>query len=253
MSNTSSNSGSSGFQTSPRLWIDQPLHAGASIELPERAVRHIAALRLRDGDSVTLFDGTGGEWEAELLRVGRNGASARLSAWRGVERESPVAITLALGISAGDRMDFAIQKATELGVNTLIPLALARSVVRLSAERADRRLAHWRAVAISACEQCGRNRVPAILPVTDLLEWVSQTFEGPRIALLPNASTRLRDLPPANTCTLLAGAEGGMTEQEQADVFHHGFVAMRFGPRILRTETAPLAVIAAIQAAWGDC
>lgn len=237
----------------PRLWVEQGLAAGATIELPAPATRHVTALRLRDGDAVTLFDGLGGEWSAELLRVGRDRASARLLAWHDLERESPLTVTLGLGISSGDRMDFAIQKATELGVNVVRPIATMRSVVRLKEERADRRIAHWRGIAIASCEQCGRNRVPVIETVLPVLEFVSLPAPGARILLSPEADKSLQDFVPATSLTLLIGAEGGLTPEERADALHYGFVAMRFGPRVLRTETAPLAVLAAIQAAWGDC
>ncbi|MFM9971772.1 MAG: 16S rRNA (uracil(1498)-N(3))-methyltransferase [Burkholderiales bacterium] len=241
----------------PRLWSAQALAAGASIELSESALRHVAALRLHEGDPVTLFDGSGGEWSAELQRVARDRAYAKLKAWHDVERESPLSITLALGISSGDRMDYAIQKATELGVNAVQPIATTRSVVRLKEERAERRLLHWRGVAIAACEQCGRNRVPEILPVLDLLEFVVTPPQGLRILLSPGAERSLKDmaseLATATALTLLIGAEGGLSDQEREDALHYGFVPMRFGPRVLRTETAPLAVLAAIQAGWGDC
>ena len=223
------------------------------MELPAGAVRHVAALRLRDGDAVTLFDGQGGEWSAELRRVARDSASARLLAWHDIERESPLATTLALGISSGDRMDFAIQKATELGISRVQPLATMRSVVRLKEERAERRIAHWRAVAIAACEQSGRNRVPMIEPVSSLLEFVSIPAPGLKILLSPDADKTLRDLGAAAAVTLLIGAEGGLTPEEREDALRCGYIPMRFGPRVLRTETAPLAVLAAIQSAWGDC
>jgi 16S rRNA (uracil1498-N3)-methyltransferase len=237
----------------PRLWSEQPLAAGATIKLPEAAIRHIAALRLHEGDAITLFDGEGGEWSADLLRVDRSGASAKLKARQDVERESPLSITLALGISSGDRMDLAIQKATELGVNVVQPIATERSVVRLSEERAERRLAHWRGVAIAACEQCGRNRVPEIKPVSRLLEFVAAEPPGLRILLSPEGDHSLKDITPAAALTILVGAEGGLSAEERGDAQRFGFVSMRFGPRVLRTETAPLAVLAAIQATWGDC
>lgn len=239
--------------SAPRLWVGEGLAAGATLELPAPAMRHVAALRLRDGDMVTLFDGQGGEWSATLLRVGRDRASARLLAWHDLERESPLTVTLALGISSGERMDFAIQKATELGVNVVRPIATLRSVVRLKEERAERRIAHWRGVAIAACEQCGRNRVPVIEPVLPLLDFVALPAAGARILLSPEADKSMQDLTPATTVTLLIGAEGGLTPEERADALHYGYVAIRFGPRVLRSETAPLAVLAAIQAAWGDC
>ena len=237
----------------PRLWSEEALAAGATIDLSQGAMRHVAALRLHDGDAVTLFDGMGGEWSAELLCVGRDRASVKLKTWSEIERESPLMITLALGISSGDRMDFAIQKATELGVNVVQPLATTRSVVRLSAERAERRLAHWRGVTIASCEQCGRNRLPTIKPVSGLLEFVASQPSGLRILLSPEGDSSLKDIAPAKDLTILIGAEGGLTGQERDDALRNGFVAMRFGPRVLRTETAPLAALAAIQATWGDC
>ena len=253
MVNMSSRSLSSPASEAPRLWVDYPLAAGAAVRLPPAAARHVAALRLREGDAVRLFDGSGGEWSAALLRIARDGISAKLTAWHDIERESPLAITLALGISSGDRMDFAIQKATELGVSRVQPVATARSVVRLKEERAERRIAHWRGVAIAACEQCGRNRLPAIDPVSTLLDYVAAAPQGLKILLSPYGERTLRDIEPSKSLTLLIGAEGGLTDVESDDARRYGFVAARFGPRVLRTETAPLAVLAAIQAAWGDC
>ncbi len=253
MAKSPANSVSEHPANAPRLWVDEPLAAGATIDLPAHATRHVAALRLRDGNAVTLFDGQGGEWSAELLRVGRDRASARLLAWHDRERESPLTITLALGISSGDRMDVAIQKATELGVNVVRPIASMRSVVRLKEDRAERRIAHWRGVAIAACEQCGRNRVPVIEPVLPVLEFVALPTAGARILLSPEADKSLKDFVPTTALTLLIGAEGGLTPEEHADALRYGFVGMRFGPRVLRTETAPIAALAAIQAAWGDC
>jgi 16S rRNA (uracil1498-N3)-methyltransferase len=236
-----------------RFWVDAPLSPGADIELPERAARHAAVLRLREGDSVTLFDGRGGEYDAKLLRASQKAAVARVGAWHDVDRESPVAITLALGISASDRMDYAVQKATELGVSEIVPLETARGVVRLSGDRAGRRQAHWLNIASSACEQCGRNRLPLIHEVSEFLPFVSAKRPGARLLLALDSELRLRDVAPAGQCTLLIGAEGGFDEHEHARALREGYTAVRFGPRVLRTETAPLAVIAALQAAWGDC
>ena len=221
-------------------------------DLPTNSARHVAALRLREGDEVRLFDGGGGEWRAELRRITRDGASARLLGWQDLERESPLDTTLALGISSGDRMDFAIQKATELGVTRIQPLATTRSVVRLKGEREERRMTHWRAVAIAACEQCGRNRIPDIGPVMPVLDFVVSTSSGVKILLSPDADKGLGEIPVARQVTLLVGAEGGLTEEERNDALHAGFVPVRLGPRVLRTETAPLAALAAVQLAWGD-
>lgn len=237
----------------PRFFIDGPLASGAEAELPDRVVRHVAVLRLQIGDSLTLFDGSCGEYECTLSRVNKNSVRARVLAWRDLERESGIEITLAQGLSSSDRMDFAMQKATELGVRAIRPLATERSVVRLSGERADRRLAHWRNVVAAACEQCGRNRLPEVHPVATLGEFLSGTHAGAqRLLLAPSGTVRLRELAPADRVIVLIGPEGGLSEDEQGRVLRAGFTAVRIGPRVLRTETAPLAAIAALQAMWGD-
>ena len=238
---------------SPRFWIDSPLSPGADIELPPQASRHVSVLRLRDGDEITLFNGNGGEHEARLLRLVRDRAYVRVGAHRDVERESPLRVTLALGISSGDRMDYAIQKATELGAARVAPIETERSVVRLSAERAERRVAHWRGVAIASCEQSGRNRVPRIEPVRDLDQFVVDEPDGLRLLLAPEGDTQLAALERSSDLTLLIGSEGGLSPRERDRALKAGFLAVRFGPRVLRTETAPLAVLAALQALWGDC
>ncbi len=172
-----------------------------------------------------------------------------------MERESPLAITLAQCLSSADRMDITLQKSTELGVSRIVPLASERSVVKLSGERADRRVAHWRNVLVAACEQCGRNRVPEVAAITDLADFlgVPGRRRGLRLLLAPDASRDLRSLEPASAVTLLVGPEGGLAPQERRHAEASGFVPIRFGPRVLRTETAPLAAIAAMQALWGDC
>jgi 16S rRNA (uracil1498-N3)-methyltransferase len=240
-------------RAAPRLWVDAPLSPGAEIELPERASRHVSVLRLKEGDGIVLFNGAGGEHAAALTRLGRGVCQARVGAHEAIERESPLTITLALGISAGDRMDYAVQKATELGVARILPLATERSVVRLSEDRADRRLAHWRGVAIAACEQCGRNTLPVVEPVLELDQFLVNPPAGVKLLLSPGGNGRLGELRRAEHLTLLIGAEGGLSPGERERALHAGFTAVRFGPRVLRTETAPLAVLAAIQALWGDC
>ncbi len=240
-------------ESRPRFWIDAPLAAGADIELPESAVRHVAALRLHEGEPVTVFDGSGGEHEATLARPERGRCRARVGRKREVERESPLEVMLALGLSAGDRMDFAVQKAVELGVSAIVPLATERSVVHLSGERAERRIMHWRRVAASACEQCGRNRLPALEPVTALDDLLLRPRDGLKLILSPEAGQRLAALPRSESVLLLIGPEGGWSAREQAAALAADFVALQFGPRILRTETAPLAALAALQALWGDC
>jgi 16S rRNA (uracil1498-N3)-methyltransferase len=243
------------FTTSaaPRFFIDAPLASGAEVALPDRVVRHIAVLRLRGGDSVRLFNGSGGEFESTLSRVARNSVRARVLAWHDLERESGIEITLAQGLSGSDRMDYAIQKATELGVRAIRPLAMERSVVRLSEERAERRLAHWRSIVAAACEQCGRNRLPQVRSVATLDALLKGTDSGAQNLLLaPLGTVRLRELAPAQRITVLIGPEGGLSADEEGRALSAGYTAVQMGPRVLRTETAPLAAIAALQSMWGD-
>jgi 16S rRNA (uracil1498-N3)-methyltransferase len=238
----------------PRFFVPIGLSSGTEIELPERAARHCAVLRLRRGDNVVVFNGEGGEFSAELTRVSRDGVRARLISKQAVERESPLAITLAQCLSSSDRMDITLQKSTELGVSRIVPIASERSVVRLSSERADRRVAHWRNVLVAACEQCGRNRVPEIDAIADFADFLGGSGgEGIRLLLAPDASRDLRDLEPSRAVVLLVGPEGGLAPEERQQAEARGFAPIRFGPRVLRTETAPLAAIAAMQALWGDC
>jgi len=238
----------------PRFFVPLELSSGTEIELPERAARHCAVLRLRPDDEVVVFNGEGGEFSAELTRVSRDDVRARLISKQAVERESPLAITLAQCLSSSDRMDITLQKSTELGVSRIVPIASRRSVVRLSNERADRRVAHWRNVLVAACEQCGRNRVPEITAITDFAAFLGGPDpEGVRLLLAPDASRDLKNLEPSRAVTLLVGPEGGLAPEERRQAETRGFVPIRFGPRVLRTETAPLAAIAAMQVLWGDC
>lgn len=242
-------------RSAPRFFVPTSLSAGAELELPERASRHCAVLRLRRGDSITLFNGEGGEYAAELTRISRDAAHTRVISGRSIERESPLVITLAQCVSSGDRMDVALQKSTELGVARIVPIASARSVVRLSSERADRRVAHWRNIIVAACEQCGRNRIPDVAGIVELETFLSSTAggDGLRLLLAPDASRSLKQMERATAVTLLIGPEGGLAPEEQLRAERSGFVPINFGRRVLRTETAPLAAIAAMQAMWGDC
>jgi len=237
----------------PRLFAPVELSPGAEIELPEHAARHCAVLRLRRGETVILFNGEGGEFTAELTRVSRDNARAVMVSRQAVERESPLAVVLAQCISSRDRMDVTLQKSTELGVSRIVPIASERSVVKLSSDRADRRVAHWRNVVVAACEQCGRNRVPEIAAITDFATFLGGSgSEGTRLLLAPDADRDLKHLKPPQALTLLVGPEGGLAPEERRGAETSGFVPVRFGPRVLRTETAPLAAIAAMQALWGD-
>lgn len=242
----------------PRFFCPPQLHAQRVVGLPEAAAHHaLRVLRLHAGDPVVLFDGEGGEYAGRLVEAGR-AVRVELGAWRDIERESPLRITLAQALPAGDKMDWIVQKAVELGAARIVPLAAARSVVRLAGERAARRVEHWRQVAVSACEQCGRNRVPEVLPVLDLRRWLAGLAQeqgetdGLRLLLSPGAGRRLGEASPQGGVVLLIGPEGGLTDDEAAAAAACGFRAASLGPRILRTETAGLAALAALAALHGD-
>ena len=239
----------------PRVFVPGPLTAATECALPETALRHVVrALRLQPGAELIVFDGNGGEYRASLSRVERNGAWVRLNRFDEREAESPLQLTLVQGISRGERMDYAIQKAVELGVHAIVPVFTERSVVQLKGERADKRQAHWQAVAQSACEQCGRNRVPQLHAPAAFSVWLNQWHgEGPALALDPLAPQALADLPaPRQPVTVLVGPEGGLTDEELAQAGERGFQGVRLGPRILRTETAAAAILTAAQVLWGD-
>src|SRR3989442_8476417 len=196
----------------PRFFAPMQLSLGDEIDLPERVARHCAVLRLRRGDALVVFNGEGGEFSAELTRVSRGDSRARVISKQTPERESPLAIALAQCVSSGDRMDSTLRKSTELGVSRIVPIASERSVVRLSSDRADRRVAHWRNVVIAACEQCGRNRVPEVAAITDLDTFLAEAGNDRlRLLLAPNASQDMKHLGPARAVTLLVGPEGGLT------------------------------------------
>ncbi len=237
-----------------RLYCGLALSPGAEIVLPEAAARHaVTVLRLQVGDTLNLFNGEGGEYRATLVAVSKREARVRLTGFEATEHESPVDITLALGISAGERMDYSLQKATELGVSAIQPLATERSVVKLAGERADKRLQHWQHVVVAACEQCGRNRVPVVAPVQRLFAYLAAVDRSKRLLLLsPDASTPLKRVARADAAVLLIGPEGGLAPAEYEAAQAGGFEPVKLGPRILRTETAPVAALAVLQALWGD-
>lgn len=218
--------------------------------LPDDAARHLAALRLKPGAALTLFDGTGGQWAATLIEGGKRPA-VRLLEHQTIERESPLSTTLLQALCSGDKLDFVVQKATELGVARIVPWQAQRSELKLSGERADKRLARLRQIAISACEQCGRNRLPEISPVVTLSAALQQA-QGQKILFAPEAQSALGGLPAASAATLLIGPEGGLAPEEIAEAKAAGFVGVRLGPRVLRTETAGPAALAVLQSRWGD-
>lgn len=240
--------------TAPRLYCVGALAPGATIELPERAARHVAALRLQVGDDITLFSGDGCESSGRITFIGKRAVTAAVLDRRELSRESPLDVTLVQGVCAADRMDLVLQKATELGVTQIVPVVTSRTVVRLTAERRDRRHAHWRNVLIAACEQCGRNTVPELATPSALRDYFAiAPRTGTRMVLTPDGEGELRSLSLAAPVTVLIGPEGGLAADERALAATIGFTPIRFGPRILRTETAPLAVIAVLQALHGDC
>jgi 16S rRNA (uracil1498-N3)-methyltransferase len=243
------------FMRLTRCYVPAPLYAGDTLSLPEGTSSHIGrVLRARVGESLTLFDGRGGEYGAQILNIDRRSVRVRIGDHRQVERESPLRVTLLQAQARAERMDFVVQKATELGVAAIIVLPGERSVVRLDAQALHKRCEHWRAVAISACEQCGRNRVPTIESVPDLSAGCARApAEDLRVLLAPEAGQPLLTLIAAATSvSLLIGPEGGFDAEELALAVQHGFQSARLGPRVLRAETAPLAALAVIQASAGD-
>ena len=236
-----------------RLFCDFPLAIGENIELPKDAARHIMVLRLSAGDTLTLFNGLGGEYQARITRIDRQRVTTEIVSHSSREAELPYRITLAQGIPEATKMDWIIEKSVELGVSDIIPLAAQRSVVRLDKDRAEKRLSRWQAIAISAAQQCGRNRLPHIASPAGTGEYLRQTTPSPRILFSPHATETLsewaRHQKPQNI-TLLIGPEGGFSPEEENMAEQQGVTFLSMGPRILRTETAGLAAVAAINALW---
>ena len=248
----------------PRFHCPLPLTEGAAIDLPEGCARHVQVLRLQPGADITLFDGggpllRGGEWTATVLHMGRTSVRVRVGAHQAIEREGARAIHLLAGTTAGERMDWLVEKATELGMASLTPLATERSMVRLHGERAAKKQAHWQAVAVAACEQCGRNRVPHIHPLASLAQALAPasaaavaTGVAPLrlvLSLAPGSvplRTVLAQAAPEAALQFLSGPEGGLSAQEEQQALAQGFVPVSLGPRVLRAETAPLAALAAL-------
>lgn len=240
----------------PRFYCPPPLPTSGAFDLPPDAAHHAArVLRLREGDPVQIFDGAGNECHGVIgesggKRVLVNGMIAVHS-----DRESPLKVLLAQALAGSEKMDWVVQKATELGVAEIQPVDTERSVARLSAERAAKRLEHWQQVAISACEQCGRNVVPKILAPLDIMVWLQQMqkVSGARFILLPDGAASLHaQAKPQGRVALLIGAEGGFARAESDAALRCGFIPVRIGARVLRTETAAIAGLAALQTLWGD-
>jgi 16S rRNA (uracil1498-N3)-methyltransferase len=236
----------------PRFYLDLALRAGMSVLLPEDSAHHaVHVLRVHPGDEVTLFNGRGGEYPARIASIQRLKVLVDVLAHRAVERESPLRILLVQGISAGERMDFTVRKSVELGVAEIQPVLAASSVARPKGERAAARHAHWQKIAIAACEQCGRNRIPAVQPAIAASDYRGGV--GTRLLLSPASELRFSQaVKDGAEFTIAAGPEAGFDAKEEAAFVHAGFVPVRLGARVLRTETAGIAALAALSALRGD-
>jgi 16S rRNA (uracil1498-N3)-methyltransferase len=233
-----------------RLFVDQVLAEGDAFALPPGPARHVQVLRLQPGADVTLFNGRGGEWRATVASIGRSEVRVNVGAHDAVEREMARAVTLAVGMPANERTDTLVEKATELGAAAIVPLVCERSVLRLHGERAEKKLAHWRGVAIAACEQSGRTRLPLLAPVSALTAWLQSlppAGADERFVLSPAGGGSLATLAGSEgrrPALLLSGPEGGLTAAEEALARWHGFAPLSLGSRVLRADTAPLAALA---------
>ncbi len=239
----------------PRFYCSMPLAAGQLISLPAQTAHHAQrVLRMGAGDPLVLFDGNGGEWAGRLVESGRT-LQVALGEWREVDCESGLQLTLVQALPAADKMDWVVQKAVELGATAIVPVQASRSVVRLAGERAEKRQIHWQQVIVSACEQCGRNRLPRLSRLIDLPHYLAQPVSDKetRLLLSPHQGMRLTALAlPEGGVTLLVGPEGGFDQAEELAARVAGFQPVSLGPRVLRSETAGLAAIAAMMALWGD-
>jgi len=238
----------------PRFHVAQPLAIGLILDLPQEVAHHINVVRMGPGDTLTLFNGEGGEYTAVLTDVQKKRASAEIKVFTAREAELPYAITLAQALPEASKMDWIIEKAVELGVATVQPLAARRCVVRLSAERAGKKLAHWQGVIVSASEQSGRNRLAQLAEPMEFRDWIAQRDLHKRVLLSPRATESLADWArhqPPQALTIMVGPEGGFTDDEEAEALRQGARPLSIGPRVLRTETAALAAVAVLNAAWG--
>ena len=237
----------------PRFYCPQPLVIGSTVDLPEAVAHHLHVVRQQPGAALTLFNGEGGQYRATLVESGKRRATAVIDGHEPIEAEAPYPVTLAQGLPEGSKMDWIVEKAVELGVTAIQPLAAARSVVRLSGERLEKRQAHWHGVIVAASEQCGRNRLTQLLPMADVQPWLAASAGTTRILLSPRATESLAGWARTNApqaVTLLIGPEGGLTPHEEDAAVAAGALSLSMGPRVLRTETAGLAALAVLAGAW---
>lgn len=238
----------------PRFYCPGPLSTGSELTLPASAAHHVQVLRLGPGDEITLFNGAGGTFAARVAQVEKKRVTVTIGAFADAELELPYAVTLAQGLPEALKMDWIIEKAVEIGVASIQPLSAQRCVVRLSADRAEKKHAHWQGIIVAASEQCGRNRLAQLAALADFGNWVRQPREAPLLLLSPRTTTSLSDwarqLPPQNV-VLAVGPEGGFTLAEEETALASGAQAVGMGPRVLRTETAGLAAVAALNGIWG--
>jgi 16S rRNA (uracil1498-N3)-methyltransferase len=238
----------------PRIYTDTPLQAGAEAQLNDNAAQHVGrVLRMQPGQALSLFNGDGHDYRALIASASKKNVTVQVEHSTANSSESTLEIVLGQTLSKGDRMDYAIQKATEMGVTRIVPLSTERCDVRLKGDREDKRLNHWRSVAISAAEQCGRARVPDILPVMNITEWLEYSQRcDVRLVLHHRTEQSLNSLAKPNSVALMIGPEGGLSADEIAQAEKSGFLPVTLGPRVLRTETAPVAAMALCQWLWGD-
>ena len=234
----------------PRFFVPPPLRAGEHCVLPPGPTRHVQVLRLQPGDAITLFDGQGGEWQACIEQMGRSVVSVQVLTHQPADRELGFDVTIALGMPANERMDSVVEKATELGVAAIQPLMCERSVLRLAGERADKKVAHWQSVAAAASEQCGRTRVPTVQPVQSLPAWLAGLMPGAtgrrHVLSLRAGGQGIAAAQAGASLLFLSGPEGGLSEAEEQAALEAGFQPLSLGPRVLRADTAPIAVLAAL-------
>lgn len=230
----------------PRIFCPPHLRAQQTLALSAQAARHVQVLRMQPGQALTLFDGQGGEYAAQIMRISAHGVHVQVGEHHAVEREAATDVHLALGMPANDRMDWLVEKATELGVASITPLMTQRAVLRLYGERAQRKIAHWQSIAIAACQQCGRNRIPVLRPIQTLDEWLSQAAAlapGATRVVLGFAASAARMRRATSPLIVLSGPEGGLTDAEESAAVDAGFALRSLGPRVLRAETAALAAL----------